>query len=235
MDAELPVTGSSSAVLSLLQRVHVDTPPLNPDGPTAQQWLQHELAKPEYQAAKPTWFDRLAQQISEWFSALGSGIGGNAAWIMAGIGVALLAAVLIAAFVIFGMPRLSRRRQAPAVFDAQDHRSADELRRRAASAASAGRYDEAVRELFRAIGRALGDRTIVLVLPGTTAQELAIEASGALPAFTTQLHGAATLFDGVRYLGRRADADDYATLAALDRELAKARPVFTTADAVVTE
>ncbi|MHA7987224.1 DUF4129 domain-containing protein [Rathayibacter sp. CAU 1779] len=228
------MSAASNAVLILLQRAHLDAPPLSPDGPTAQQWLRHELAKPEYQAAKPTWFDRLAQQISEWFSSLGSGIGGNAAWIMAGIGVALLAAIVIAAFVVFGVPRLSRRRSAPSVFDAQDDRSADELRRLAASAASAGRYDEAVRDLFRAIGRALGDRTIVLVLPGTTAQELAAEASGALPAFAARLHGAATLFDGVRYLGRRAIGNDYTALLELDRELAKARPVFATSDAVAS-
>ncbi|GAB3612395.1 DUF4129 domain-containing protein [Humibacter ginsengisoli] len=201
-----------------------DAPPLNPDGPTAQQWLRHELAKPEYQAAKPTWFDRLAQQIAEWFNSLGSNVTGNAGWILAGIGIAVIAALLVGAFVVFGLPRLRRQQPASVVFDEDDGRSIADLRRDAADAASASRYEEAVRDLFRAVARSLGERTIVLLLPGTTAQELAIEASLALPSFADRLHRAAVLFDGVRYMGRPANADDYTMLVALDHDLAKTTP-----------
>lgn len=201
-----------------------DAPPLSPDGPTAQQWLRHELAKPEYQAAKPTWFDRLAQQIAEWFNSLGSNVSGNAGWILAGVGIAVIAALLVGAFVVFGLPRLRRRQPASVVFDEDDGRSIADLRRDAADAASASRYEEAVRDLFRAVARSLGERTIVLLLPGTTAQELAIEASLALPSFADRLHRAAVLFDGVRYMGRPANADDYTMLVALDHDLAKTAP-----------
>ncbi|WP_460522193.1 DUF4129 domain-containing protein [Humibacter antri] len=204
-----------------------DAPPLNPDGPTAQQWLRRELAKPEYQAAKPTWFDRLAQQIAEWFNSLGSNVSGNAGWILAGIGIAVIAALLVGAFVVFGLPRLRRRTTAPIGFDEDDGRSIADLRRDAAVAANGGGYEAAVRDLFRAIARSLGERTIVLLLPGTTAQELAVEASRALPSYAERLHGASMLFDGVRYLGRRARAEDYNTLVALDHDLARAAPGLT--------
>jgi hypothetical protein len=201
-----------------------NAPPLAPDGPLAQQWLRHELAKPEYQAAKPTWFDRLAQQISEWFSSLGAGVNGDAGWILASIGIAIAGALIVGAFAVFGLPRLRRRPPAATVFDAGDRRSVADLRRDAAAAADAGRYDDAVRDLFRAMAASLGGRTIVLLLPGTTSQELAIEAAHALPGFADPLHWSAGLFDGVRYLGRSSGADDYAALLALDRDLAKAVP-----------
>lgn len=201
-----------------------DVPPLGPSGPTAQQWLRHELSKPEYQAAKPTWFDRLAHQISDWFASLGAHVSGDAGWILASIGIAIAAALIVGAFVVFGLPRLRRRPPGPAVFDEDDGRSTADLRRDAASAASAGRYEDAVRDLFRALARSLGERTIVLLLPGTTAQELALEASRAVPEFAERLHAAAVLFDGVRYLGRAAGTDDYSFLVCLDREVARATP-----------
>ncbi|WP_243063556.1 DUF4129 domain-containing protein [Humibacter sp. RRB41] len=204
--------------------VPFDAPPLTPDGPTAQHWLRQELAKPEYQAAKPTWFDRLAQQISDWFDSLGFHVGSGAGWIIAAVGIALLAALIIGAFAIFGLPRLRRRRAAPVVFDDDDPRGVPELRRDAATAAREGRYDAAVLDLFRAISRALAERTIVIVLPGTTAQEVAVLAAVALPEFAARLHEAALLFDGVRYLGRAADAEDYAALKSLDDGLRTARP-----------
>lgn len=221
--------GLVAAAIRALVVLTADAPPLSPDGPVAQQWLRRELAKPEYQAAKPTWFDRLAQQISEWFSSLGAGVSGNAGWILAGIGIAIAAALIVGAFVVFGLPRLRRRPPAATVFDADDGRSVAELRRDASAAAEAGRYDDAVRDLFRAMARSLGERTIVLLLPGTTSQELAIEAAHALPEFSSPLYWSAGLFDGVRYLGRTSGADDYSALVALDRDLAKATPGQTAA------
>jgi hypothetical protein len=205
-------------------RLTADTPPLDPGAHTAQEWLRHELAKPEYQAAKPTWFDRVAQQISEWFASLGANVSGDAAWILASIGIAIAAAIIVGAFVVFGLPRLRRRTPTSVVFEEDDGRSTADLRRDASSSAAGGRYDDAVRDLFRAIARSLGERTIVLLLPGTTSQELATEASVALPAYGERLHAAAVLFDGVRYLGRSARAADYEALVALDHELARATP-----------
>jgi hypothetical protein len=44
--------------------------PVDPDSPEAKQWLIDELSKPQYQAAKPTWFDLLAKSINDWLSSL---------------------------------------------------------------------------------------------------------------------------------------------------------------------
>ncbi|HWD62073.1 MAG TPA: DUF4129 domain-containing protein [Humibacter sp.] len=208
----------------ILSGVRLAAPPLTPDGPTAQHWLHQELAKPEYQAAKPTWFDRLAQQISDWFSSLGFHVGSGAGWIIAAVGIALVAALIIGAFAIFGLPRLRRRRTAAVLFDDDDPRGVQELRRDAAASARDGRYDAAVLDLFRAISRALAERTIVIVLPGTTAQEVAVLAAVAMPEFAGRLHESALLFDGVRYLGRAAGPEDYAGLKSLDDDLRAARP-----------
>jgi hypothetical protein len=220
------------AVISFLtgaSRLIADAPPLNPNGQTAQHWLREELAKPEYQAAKPTWFDQVAGQIQDWLASLGAGVSGDAGWVLAGIGIAIAAALIIGAFAVFGLPRLRRRSAPSAVFEPHDVRSIDDLRRDADAAAAAGRYGDAVRDRFRAVARALGERTIVLLLPGTTSQELAVEASHALPEFAERLHAAARLFDGVRYLGRDATAGDDGTLAALDRDLAAAKPLLSVA------
>ena len=44
--------------------------PVDPDAPEARDWLVRELANPEYEAARPTWFDLLAQRVVEWFESL---------------------------------------------------------------------------------------------------------------------------------------------------------------------
>ena len=214
------------SLLAHAARLLEDTPPLNPDGPTAQHWLRDELARPEYQAAKPTWFDQVAKQIQDWLASLGAGVSGDAGWVLAGIGIAIAAALIVGAFAVFGLPRLRRRSVPGVVFETDDPRGIDDLRRDADAAAADGRYGDAVRDRFRAIARALGERTIVLLLPGTTSQELAVEGSHALPEFAERLHAAARLFDGVRYLGRDATADDDAALAALDRDLTAAKPLL---------
>jgi len=118
-----------SAPMAMLVRCTADAPPLGPTGPTAQEWLKHELAKPEYQAAKPTWFDHLAQQISDWFASLGANVSGDAGWILASIGIAIAAALIVGAFVVFGLPRLRKQHAAAAVFDEDDGRTTADLRR----------------------------------------------------------------------------------------------------------
>ena len=44
--------------------------PVDPDAPEAKQLLVDELAKPEYQNAKPTWFDLIMQSILDWINGL---------------------------------------------------------------------------------------------------------------------------------------------------------------------
>ncbi|MCU1636561.1 MAG: rane protein, partial [Cryobacterium sp.] len=43
--------------------------PVDPDAPEAQQWLRDELAEAPYQAAQPTWFDRVSQGFFDWLNS----------------------------------------------------------------------------------------------------------------------------------------------------------------------
>ncbi|TAM67745.1 MAG: DUF4129 domain-containing protein [Microbacteriaceae bacterium] len=199
--------------------------PVDPDAPHAHDLLVKELSNPAYQAAKPTWIDLAAQAVQRWLTSLfsaGSGITGT----FAVIGTVVVVCLLVGALIVFGVPRLNRSRaQKQAVLDADDARTAAELRRTAAAAARAGQWSAAVVDLFRALTRGLAERTIVAVQPGTTAHEVTARAAEAFPALRRPLTGAAAIFDGVRYLGRPGTADDYEHLRDLDARLNAAHPL----------
>ncbi|QAY74547.1 DUF4129 domain-containing protein [Agromyces protaetiae] len=200
--------------------------PVDPDAPEARRWLLDELAKPEYRAAEPTWFDRLAQQIRDWLGDLFSGAGGLPEPVVALIAVLVVAALVVVALLVFGLPRLRRRRSsAEALFDDGDTRTLAELRRAADAAEAAGRFDLAIEERFRAIARALVDREIVRMHPGTTAHGFAASAAGSFPDFGMRLSEASDAFDGVRYLGRAGSLVEVRALAALDADLERSTPV----------
>jgi hypothetical protein len=137
----------------------------------------------------------------------------------------LVIALIVVAFIVFGLPRLNRRsRQIGEVFGEEDGRNAEALRRAAATAAASADWTTAVEELFRAVARSLAERTILAVSPGTTAHAFGNRAAGAFPAERVRLHDAAQLFDRVRYLGVTGTESDYAALLELERTLRSARP-----------
>ena len=194
--------------------------PVDPDAPEALRWLRDELAKAPYQAARPTWFDRLSRSFLDWLGSL-TGLGGEGVqgWIP-GVVVLLVAAALITGFFIFGVPRLNRaRRGAAVVFGESDRRTASDLRGAARRAAASGNWNLAVEEIFRALARSLEERTVVRPLPGTTAHDLATRAAALFPAETQRLEAAARAFDSVRYLGQDAREADYESIARLDGDL----------------
>jgi hypothetical protein len=201
--------------------------PVDPDAPEARQWLRDELAKAPYQAAQPTWFDRLSQAIFDWFASLSfTGDGGNAWLALAGtlIGVA----VLVAAVLIFGLPRRARRlrQQSIGLFADDDRRTAAEIRRAAAAAAAAGDWTLACEEAFRATAQGLAERTIVRPTPGTTAHTVAELASAAFPSEQGRLRQGAVVFESVRYLGGTGTESGYRSLLDLDATLQAARPLM---------
>ena len=206
----------------------IDQPPLTPDDETARRWLALELAKPEYAAARPTWFDLLSQRVSEWLGSLrvpGAGDGASA-W-LAVIGIVLLALIIVGAVLRFGLPRLNRRARAARLSgEVADARTAAELRAAADRAASASEWELAVIERFRAVAASLAERTVVAVRPGTTAHEVAAAAAAVFPAEAPALRGAADTFDAARYLGRRMSATEHAQVRELDERLRQASPVF---------
>lgn len=196
--------------------------PVDPDAPHARQWLIDELAKPEYQAAKPTWFDLVSQAIKDWLASLhvpGAG-DGNLFLIIAAV---IVLAIVVTAFLVFGVPRLSRREPAADVFE-DDGRSADELRVAAKAAAAKGDWSAALLDRFRAVALSLRERAVVPIMPGTTAHEVAERAAPVFPANAEELRAAAASFDGVRYLGRSATRAAYDRVSALDDRLRRARP-----------
>ncbi|WP_411722105.1 DUF4129 domain-containing protein [Mycetocola sp.] len=200
--------------------------PVVPDAPEARNWLLEELSKPEYAAARPSLFDQLSQAFFDWLMRLFQpGASVPLDWLPVAI-VALVVAGLVAALLIWGLPRVNRRsRPATGLFGDDDRRTATELRSAAAAAASAGNWTLAVLEQFRAVARALAERTIVLVSPGTTAHDFAARASSTFPQASDDLASAADVFDRVRYLGQDGRADDFDRLRRLDNRLQKESPV----------
>ena len=106
----------------------------------------------------------------------------------------------------------------------QRRRRAEQLRRDAEAAARRGDWVSAIADRFRALARAVADREIVPVLPGTTAHEFARSAAAPFPAEAEALGDAAIAFDEVRYLSRPGGPEAYQSLVALDDRIAAARP-----------
>ena len=207
--------------------------PVQPTPPEAVELLIEELAKPEYQAARPTPLDLLAKAIADWFSSLFS-VGGVA--LPPGVVIAVIAGVVVVAIVVlllvFGVPHRNRRSAAAGeLFGDDDRRDAAQLRSDAAAAAARGDWVTAIADRFRALARAIGDRELVAVLPGTTAREFAAGAAVAFPAEVGPLAAASTTFDRVRYLSEPGDEAGYAAIVALDDRIAATRPVLAPTEA----
>ena len=204
-------------------RLALAAAPLDPDAGQARRLLLEELADPRYRAAEPNWFDRLVQAVRDWFASLTLPDGGAGVPLAAVIGVLVLVALVVAALVIAGRPRLRRRSGVTGgVLADDDGRSAAELRALAEAAAARGAWDEALVERFRALVRSLDERTVLSVSPGTTAHGFSRRAAVVFPGSADALHRSADDFDRVRYLGLPCGRDDYERAAALDRALSAA-------------
>ncbi|MGI9823166.1 DUF4129 domain-containing protein [Agromyces sp. Marseille-Q5079] len=200
--------------------------PLDPDGPTARRWLRDELSEPRYRANEPNAFDRAMQAVRDWFLSLLDGAGAVPGEVVALLVVVGVVVLVVVGILVFGVPRLRRRaRSAPASFE-DDRRDASAIRRSAEAAAADGDWPLAIEERFRALVRDLVVRELVQVHPGTTARSLADAASRPFPDLAPRLAAAAADFDGVRYLGRSGDAEAYARVADLDRDLQATRPAL---------
>jgi len=200
--------------------------PVDPNAGQARNWIVQELSKPEYQAAQPTLFDRVSAAFLHWLDNLKIGTNGlTQAPVLLFVALIIVAAI-VAAYFIFGPPRLNRKSAVGALFGKEDERDAAEMRRNAGAAAARGDYTLAIEELFRAIARGLTERTIVSTSPGTTARDFASAAGEAFPAHAGRLTVAATEFDRVRYLGQAGVLATYSELCALESDLRSSRPVL---------
>jgi hypothetical protein len=207
--------------------------PVHPGGDEARRWLQEELAKAPYQAARPTPFDIVSQAILQWFQSLFTSKTSVAPPVLLVAALVVVVAVVVVALVLFGVPRLNRRsRIGGSLFGDDDRRTADELRRSAAAALAAGDWSTAVLERFRGLARGLDERTVLTVFPGTTASGFATRAARAFPGEQAALADAAAVFDDVRYAGRAATRAQAEAIGALDDRLVAARPVLEDAAAL---
>ncbi len=200
--------------------------PLIPDGDGARRLAEQELAKPEYQAAKPTPIDEWARAFAEFLAHLftGRNAAGIGPWGAVVIGIVLVAA-LVAVLVIWGRPRRSRSGTAGSVLlGAADDRTAAQLRTDADRAAREEDWAAAIVLRYRAIARALMERDLLSPAPGATAQTIAREAVVPFPDEAEALHAAAVTFDDVRYLGHPGDAELYRRVAGTDERLRALRP-----------
>ena len=196
-----------------------EQPPLTPDGDQARRWAERELSDPAYAAAHPTPIDRIARAVQEFFERLfNSHVDTTLGlWLAVAIAVVLLA-LIVAAVIFSGRSRLSRR-AAPAAHDLfgdSESRTAAQLRRASASAASSGDFDEAVILRFRALALGLVERELVELVPGATVHAFARRAGDLFPDQGERMDAAAAVFDDVRYLRRGGTADGYALIAAVD-------------------
>jgi len=215
-------------VLDLIGRWLPGDVPVNPDADEARDLLVEELAKQEYQAAKPTWFDLLIRSFTEWLENLvaPTGEGGPPVPGILVIVIVLVVA-LVVAFLVFGLPRLNRRSAvAGSLFGEDDARSAAEIRAAAEAAAGSGDYSLAIAEMFRSIARGLAERTVLTTSPGTTAHDFGTRAGRAFPDRSADIADAAAAFDEVRYLDKEGTQSRYAQVAALERALRSAKPVL---------
>ena len=200
--------------------------PVDPDRPEARRLLQEELAKTEYQRAKPNWFDQVLSAIRDWFDGLwGDGQGASPPGFSLVVLLAVVIAVLVIAFFVFGLPRINRRSAVTgALFGDEDARNAAQMRAAAEAAASAGDFALAIAEMFRSIARGLAERTVLTTSPGTTAHDFATRAGKAFPAQADALGAASRAFDEVRYLGHPGTAEQYREVAKLESRLRSAKP-----------
>jgi signal transduction histidine kinase len=199
--------------------------PVDPDAQEARQWLLDEMSEADYRAAQPTWFDRLAAAVRDWFESLSFAVPGGPPGIGALVVVLFVVVLLVIAFLIFGLPRLNRRSAVTgSLFGDDDDRASAAMRLAAEAAAARGDYSLAVAEMFRAIARSLAERTVVSTTPGTTAHDFAARAARVFPAQAEGLESAAHDFDDVRYLGGPGSPEQFTAIAALERELRAVRP-----------
>lgn len=196
------------------------------DREEARGRARDELADPGYAAAEPSWPERALSWVQERVNSLFDSVSGVAP---GGVWAAVVLVALLALAVALVLRRTGGyRRGARSVplLGATPVRSADEYRRTAETAATEGRYADAIRERLRAVARDLETRGVLAPQPGRTADELARQGGAAIPTAAEALRAASRVFDDVWYGQHPADATAYATVRQADETVRAARPAL---------
>ncbi|MGX5770662.1 DUF4129 domain-containing protein [Microbacterium trichothecenolyticum] len=220
--------GLTPGAVRTLARASDAVPPLTPDGDEARRWAEQELSDPAYDIAEPTPFDRIARAVGDFIaSVLNPDLSGGWGSTFALVAAVVVTVVIVAAFLLWGVPRATRRAPArtPLLFGEAEHRSAAELRAAAAQRAGASDWDAAIVLRFRALARGCLERGVVDPPPGATVHAFARAAGAAFPAQEPRLEAAATAFDDVRYLRLPGTEALYRLVESADDAVTAARPV----------
>jgi HAMP domain-containing protein len=188
----------------------------------ARQLAEVELADPAYRAAQPGLVQRaiawVIEQVQRVIDRVAEAAPGG--W----LGILGLVTLIVVA-VLFLRWRLGPvARSATVRFEVDPGTSAARYRARAAQRAANGDWSGAVTERMRALVRQSQERGLIDGQPGWTADEVAAAVASAVPGAAGHLDRAARTFDDVRYGGRPATAEAYATIAAADDLVERARP-----------
>ncbi|QYH35634.1 DUF4129 domain-containing protein [Salinibacterium sp. M195] len=200
--------------------------PVEPDSDEATSWILNELSKAPYQAAKPTLFDRVSKAFTDWLDSLTIGDGTALPAFVLVLLIALATIAIVAAIVVYGIPRLNRKSRRPEniLFGEADYRTAAQLREAAEKSAARDDFASAIADMFRAIARGLSERTLVTMTPGTTAHGFAVRAARVLPECGAELAESADTFDLVRYMRKPATRTQYEQLRAVESRTRAAKP-----------
>jgi hypothetical protein len=213
--------------LGLLAGLGAEPVPLVPSREQARGWAVRELSDPAYARAQPGPLQRAVRWLLDQLAGLQvpSAAVPDA---RTGLVLLLLVAALVVALVLLRTGRLRGSVAAAQRAEVFAGTTLPAARHRALADAAAARGDwtAAVRERFRAVVRALEERTVLDERPGRTADEAAGEAARALPDLAPDLTAAARLFDDVTYGGHPAAPEHDARLRSLDASLAAARPAW---------
>ena len=195
--------------------------PVHPDRESARGWVLQELARREYQEAKPSWAERALSWIWDRLNGVGTSAPPTLALVLITV---IFAAVVTYAIYRSGGLHGTARRKAPAVLPERNTTAADH-RAAAGRHADAGEWSLAVIERFRAIARELEERALLSPQPGRTAMEVARDGGRALPTLASDLLTAAGYFNDVSYGHLSVDQTADHALRDLDDRLRAAKSV----------
>ncbi|WP_105566894.1 DUF4129 domain-containing protein [Microbacterium halophytorum] len=203
--------------------------PDQPGPDEARRLAEDELSRRVYDEAQPSFLDRIALAISDFFDSLVlRGVGEAWSPIVVVLVLCGLAALIAVGLVVWGRPKLAHRQRSASalLFGEDDVRPAAELRRDAEAHAAAGRWEQAIADRFRALARALEERDVLDPVPGLTAHGMAEIAAEFFPQQAAVVRTGASHFDDVRYLRRPGTAAMYSDVARADDDVAGARPAM---------
>lgn len=202
------------------------SPPLVPDADEARALAEAELAKATYDNS-PTLWDAIVGWFRDVLDLIFRSIGDGGTSTILAITLGVVAVIVIVLLLRIRNTRSVRQRfGASPIFSHDDARSPERIRADAKVAADRGEWGAATIERFRAMIRAMVQRTIILEDQGLTAQEAVRIMQQAFPESASELTMASQIFDDLFYGHRPGDQDTYVAMVELDATIERTTPQF---------